>query len=198
MELESTVAYGFESDGSAFAESELSADGALLNFARRLGDNPTFEFWEAGRLAWQKGYSMAKVYEIDSDATTKAWSRFTSRLNTTYGMSKPKKATIVAEAKADQREKAKAVLDDLMAKSYEELETEAKMLLANPTLANLNKSKPIVKAIEQKRKDDESDQSKALKLMQTNIIADVKQCFDMETLEAVHKVLNGYDFEIAG
>jgi uncharacterized protein (DUF302 family) len=56
----------------------------------------------------------------------------------------------------------------------------------------------ILKAIEQKRKDDESDQSKALKVIQANIVADVKQCFDMEILEAVHKVLNGYDFEVAG
>lgn len=197
MELESTVSYGFESDGSAFADSELSADGALLNFARRLGDNPTFEFWEAGRLAWQKGYSMTKNYELDSDATTKAWSRFAARLNTTYAITKPKKGGD-AEAKADQREKAKAIVEDLMAKSYDELEAEAKMLLANPTLANLNKSKPIVKAIEQKRKDDESEQSKALKVIQANIVADVKQCFDIQILEAVHKVLNGYDFEIAG
>ena len=197
MELESTVSYGFESDGSAFADSELSADGALLNFARRLGDNPTYEFWEAGRLAWQKGYSMTKNYEIDADATTKAWSRFAARLNTTYAITKPTKGGD-AEIKANQREKAKSVIDDLMTKSYEELEAEAKMLLATPTLANLNKSKPIVKAIEQKRKEDESDQNKALKLAQTNIIADVKNCFDMEILEAVHKVLNGYDFEIAG
>jgi hypothetical protein len=197
MELELNVAHGFESDGNAFADSELSADGALLNFARRLGDNPTFEFWEAGRLAWQKGYSMAKAYDIDADATTKAWSRFADRLKATYAITKPKKGGD-AEVKADQREKAKAVIDTLMTKSYEELESEARMLLATPTLANLNKSKPIIKAIEQKRKDDESDQSKALKVIQANIVADVKQCFDMEILEAVHKVLNGYDFEVAG
>ena len=48
MELDITVAYGFESDGSAFAESELSADGALLNFARRLEITQPLNF---GRLA---------------------------------------------------------------------------------------------------------------------------------------------------
>jgi len=198
IQLDPALQAGFESCGSAFADSELTADESILNHAKLLKESPSFELWEAGRIAWCKGYSAGKNYAIDSDATVKAWSRFAGRLEKAYGLTKPKKATKEAEAKQDQREKAKSVLDDLKAKSYEELQAEVSMLLAKPTLENVSKSKPFLKAIEEKRKEGLKDRMDNIKTMQTSIIAEVKKCLDEKKLEAIHAILNDYDFEIAG
>ena len=198
IQLDPALQAGFESCGLAFADSELTADESLLTHAKHLGSSPSFDLWEAGRIAWSKGYSAGKKYAIESDATVKAWSRFASRLEKTYGLTKPKKATKEAEAKQDQREKAKSTIDDLKAKSYEELQAEVSMLLAKPTLDNVSKSKPFLKAIEEKRKEGLKDRMDAIKTMQTSIIAEVKKCLDEKKLEAIHAILNNYDFEIAG
>jgi len=198
IQLDPALQAGFESCGSAFADSELTADESILSHAKLLKESPSFELWEAGRIAWCKGYSAGKNYAIDSDATVKAWSRFAGRLEKAYGLTKPKKATKEAEAKQDQREKAKSTLDDLKAKSYEELQAEVSMLLAKPTLENVSKSKPFLKAIEEKRKEGLKDRMDNIKTMQTSIIAEVKKCLDEKKLEAIHAILNDYDFEIAG
>jgi len=198
IQLDSALQAGFESCGSAFADSELTADESILNHAKLLGDSPSFDEWENGRTAWSKGYSAGKNYAIDSDATVKAWSRFAGRLEKTYGLTKPKKATKEAETKADQREKAKSTLEDLKAKSYEELQSEVAMLLAKPTLDNVSKSKPFLKAIEEKRKEGLKDRMDNIKAMQTEIIGLVKKCLDEKQLEAIHAILNDYDFDVAG
>jgi len=198
LQLDPALQAGFESCGSAFADSEITADDSILNHAKYLGDAPSFAMWEAGRIAWSKGYSAGKNYAIDSDATVKAWSRFAGRLEKTYGLTKPKKATKEAETKADQREKAKSTLENLKAKSYEELQAEVSMLLAKPNLENVNKSKPLLKAIEEKRKDGLKDRMDNIKAMQNEIIGLVKQCLDEKQLEAIHNILNDYDFDVAG
>jgi hypothetical protein len=198
IELDPALQAGFESCGSAFADSELTADESLLTHAKHLGSTPSFDLWEAGRVAWSKGYSAGKGYAIESDATVKAWSRFASRLEKTYGLTKPKKATKEAEAKQDQREKAKSTLNDLKAKSYEELQSEVAMLLAKPTLENVSKSKPFLKAIEEKRKEGLKDRMDNIKAMQSEIVGLVKKCLDEKQLQAIQAILNDYDFEIAG
>jgi hypothetical protein len=198
IELTPALQAGFESCGSAFADSELTADESLLTHAKHLGSTPSFELWEAGRVAWCKGYSASKKYAIDSDATVKAWSRFSNRLEKAYGLTKPKKATKEAEAKAETREKAKSTLEDLKAKSYEDLQAEVALLLAKPTLENVSKSKPFLKAIEEKRKEGLKDRMEDIKKMQNEINGLVKKCFDEKKLEAINAILNDYDFEIAG
>jgi hypothetical protein len=198
IQLDPALQAGFESCGSAFADSELTADESLLTHAKHLGSTPSFDLWEAGRIAWSKGYSASKKYAIESDATVKAWSRFANRLEKTYGLTKPKKETKEAEAKQDQRDKANTVLEELKAKSYEELQAEVELILAKPSLESLNKSKPFLKAIEEKRKEGLKDRMDSIKSMQTSIISEVKKCLDEKKLEAIHAILNDYDFEIAG
>ena len=199
IQLDPALQAGFESCGSAFADSELTADESLLTHAKHLGSTPSFDLWEAGRIAWSKGYSAGKKYAIESDATVKAWSRFASRLEKTYGLSKPKKTdNIDSVKKAENREKAKVVIDDLKAKSYEELQSEVAMLLAKPTLDNVSKSKPFLKAIEEKRKEGLKDRMDNIKAMQAEIVGLIKKCLDEKQLQAIHAILNDYDFEVAG
>jgi hypothetical protein len=199
IQLDPALQAGFESCGSAFADSELTADESILSHAKLLTESPSFGLWEAGRIAWCKGYSAGKQYAIDSDATVKAWSRFAGRLEKTYGLTKPKKTdNLDSVKKAETREKAKSTIEDLKAKSYEDLQAEVSMLLAKPTLENVSKSKPFLKAIEEKRKDGLKDRMEAIKVMQTSIIAGVKKCLDEKKLEAINAILDDYDFEIAG
>jgi ATP-dependent Clp protease ATP-binding subunit ClpA len=186
---------GFESCGNAFADSEVTADEALKTHARLLGDKPSYALWENGRIAWSRGYSTSKGYKIDDDATVKAWSRFAKRLEI-FNLKKPKnEENPETVKKAEQREKAKQVTESLKDKTFEELETEVAMLLAKPTLSNVNKSKPLLKAIEEKRKDSVKDQMEAIKAMQTEIVALVKKCIDVEQLESIQSILNGNNFE---
>ena len=199
MQLSPSTQAGFEACGNAFADSELTASESLLSHAKLLGDKPSFILWEAGRLAWCKGYADNKQLGINDDATYKAWSRFAKRLENDYGMTKPKKTDNVDSVKkAESRGKAKTIVEDLKAKTYEELQSEIDMLLAKPTLDNVNKSKPFLKAIEEKRKEGLKDRMDSIKTIQNEITGLVKKCFDEVQLQAIHAILNGYDYEVAG
>lgn len=197
-QLDPAKVAGFQSCGNAFADSEITADSSIYNHVRLLGDNPSFEDWETGRVEWSKGYSASKGYKIDDDATVKAWSRFASRIEKNFGMTKPKKATKEAEEKATQREKAKETLDNLKEKSFEELNDEITALLAKPSLDSVKKTQPLLKAIEEKRKDLAKDNMETIKHYQKEITALIKKCIDEKQLQAIYAILNDYDYEVAG
>ena len=197
-QLDPAKVAGFQSCGNAFADSEITADSSIYNHVRLLGDNPSFEDWETGRVEWSKGYSASKGYKLDDDATVKAWSRFASRIEKNFGMTKPKKTDNKDSVKkAESREKAKETLDSLKEKSFEELNEEITALLAKPSLDNVKKTQPLLKAIEEKRKDLAKDNMEAIKQYQKEITALIKKCIDEKQLQAIYAILNDMDYQVA-
>jgi hypothetical protein len=192
---------GFKANGSAFGESELTADEALKDFAKRICPNgSTTADWyilESGSKAWKSGYAEAKrIPLVDSEgkennAVTKAFSRMFARVCNDYGVVKPTKPTTMAEDKKAQRTKAQLAMDELKAKPIEDLIAEVQMLSANATLANLDKARKIQKAVESKRKDVLADRMDGIKAKQKEVKDLANQCLDEEALDHCLEILAG-------
>jgi len=192
---------GFKANGSAFGESELTADEALKDFAKRICPNgSTTADWyilESGSKAWKSGYAEAKRIPLtdsegkENNTVTKAFSRMFARVCNDYGVVKPTKPTTTAQDKKAQRSKAQVAMDELKAKPMEDLIAEVQMLSASPTLDNLKKASKLQKAVESKRKDLLADRMDGIKAKQKEVKDLAGNCFDEEALEHCLEILLG-------
>jgi hypothetical protein len=192
---------GFKANGSAFGESELTADEALKDFTKRVCPNGTttanWYILEAGAKSWKSGYAEAKRIPLtDSDGkenntVTKAYSRMLAQCCDKYGLIKPTKPTTTAQDKKAQRSKAQVAMDELKAKPMEDLIAEVQMLSASPTLDNLKKASKLQKAVESKRKDLLADRMDGIKAKQKEVKDLAGNCFDEEALEHCLEILLG-------
>ena len=192
---------GFKANGSAFGESELTADEALKDFTKRVCPNGTttanWYILEAGAKSWKSGYAEAKRIPLtDSDGkenntVTKAYSRMLAQCCDKYGLIKPTKPTTTAQDKKEQRSKAQVAMDELKAKPMEDLIAEVQMLSASPTLDNLKKASKLQKAVESKRKDLLADRMDGIKAKQKEVKDLASNCFDEQALEHCLEILLG-------
>ena len=192
---------GFKANGSAFGESELTADEALKDFAKRICPNgSTTADWyilESGSKAWKAGYSEAKRIPLtdsegkENNTVTKAFSRMFARVCNDYGVVKPTKPTTTAQDKKEQRSKAQVAMDELKAKPIEDLIAEVQMLSASPTLDNLKKASKVQKAVESKRADLLADRMDGIKAKQKEVKDLAGKCMDEEALEHCLEILAG-------
>jgi hypothetical protein len=192
---------GFKANGSAFGESELTADEALKDFIKRVCPNgSTTANWyilEAGSKSWKAGYAEAKRIPLtdadgkENNTVTKACSRMLAQCCDKYGLIKPSKPTTTAQDKKAQRTKAQIAMDELKAKPMDELLAEVQMLSATPTTANLAKAGKVSKAIDAKRKDVLADRMDGIKAKQKEVKELAGNCFDEEALEHCLEILAG-------
>jgi hypothetical protein len=192
---------GFKANGSAFGESELTADEALKDFIKRVCPNGTttanWYILEAGSKSWKAGYAEAKRIPLtdadgkENNTVTKACSRMLAQCCDKYGLIKPSKPTTTAQDKKAQRSKAQIAMDELKAKPMEDLLAEVQMLSATPTTANLAKAGKVSKAIDAKRKDVLADRMDGIKAKQKEVKDLAGQCFDEEALEHCLEILAG-------
>ena len=190
---------GFKANGSAFGESELTADGALFDFTKRVcpngGTTANWYVLEAGAKSWKAGYAEVKSIPLTGDdgkennTVTKAYSRFLAQCCDKYGLIKPTKPTTTAEQKKAQRSKAQIAMDELKAKPMEELLAEVQMLSAKPTLENLDKARKVQKAVESKRKDLMADRMDGIKAKQKEVKDLIGNCMDESKLDMVLDIL---------
>lgn len=95
---------------AAFVSIDADRSMVLHQFMRLMGDAPTYESWESGRVQWIAGYRTKKV-DAKDEACNVAWSRFVSCVRqyvTENGFDftvpeKPKSTSPAATKKAEQR-----------------------------------------------------------------------------------------------
>jgi hypothetical protein len=199
---------GFTAIGATFADSELTADGAVESFTRMVcpegAKTPVYDLWEQGSKYWKAGYAEGKKIPLtgadgkENNTVTKAFSRFTSRVEKAYGMTKPSKPTETGIAKADQRANAAAELAKQKERPMQDLLAEVQMLTSAPSKINLAKATKVQAVIEAKRKDELKDRMDSIELLQREIKALVSNCLNEDDLKAIYQILCGHDYEIAG
>ena len=199
---------GFTAIGATFADSESTADEAVLSFTKLVCPDgatlPVYDLWETGSKYWKAGYSESKKIPLTGDdgkennTVTKAFSRFSIRVEKTYGMSKPAKPTGSAPAKAEQRAKAAEELAKQKERPMQDLLAEVQMLTSAPSKVNLVKATKIQSVIDAKRKDELKDRMDGIELLQKEIKAMVSNCLNEDDLKAIYQILCGHDYEIAG
>jgi len=198
---------GFTAIGATFADSELTADGAVESFTRMVCPEgaklPVYDLWEQGSKYWKAGYAEAKSIPLliegkENNTVTKAFSRFTSRIEKAFGMTKPTKPTVEAESKANQRAKQAEELAKQKERPMQDLLAEVQMLTSAPSKINLAKATKVQAVIEAKRKDELKDRMDSIELLQKEIKAMVSNCLNEDDLKAIYQILCGHDYEIAG
>lgn len=198
---------GFTAIGATFADSEVTADEAVLSFTRLVCPDgatlPIYDLWETGSKYWKAGYAEAKSIPLqiegkENNTVTKAFSRFTSRVEKAYGITKPAKPTGDGPAKADQRAKAAEEMAKQKERPMEDLLAEVQMLTSAPSKANLAKATKVQSVIEAKRKDELKDRMAGIEALQKEVKALAGSCFDEQVLTDVAKVLQGFDYSISG
>lgn len=79
------------------------ADGATVAvsdfYVSLIGNNPTFEAWEAARLGWREGYAVQRP-DVKAESINRAWSRFAADLPVSKPKAASEKAQKVAAARA--------------------------------------------------------------------------------------------------
>lgn len=198
---------GFTAIGATFADSEVTADEAVLSFTRLVCPNgatlPIYDLWETGSKYWKAGYAEAKSIPLqiegkENNTVTKAFSRFTSRVEKAYGITKPAKPTGDGPAKADQRAKQAEEMAKQKERPMEDLLAEVQMLTSAPSKANLAKATKVQSVIEAKRKDELKDRMAGIELLQKEVKALTGSCFDEHVLADVAKILQGFDYSVSG
>lgn len=188
--------------GALFAKSEIDASQAMEIYARELGTEPSYTDWIANRTDWVNGYVTEKP-QAKGNSADQAFTRFTRRLNESFGITAPKAQTEVSIKKANERAKKAEEL----AKKYESIPTpqitenlkQAYELQAkNPTkkLATLKELENILKA---RTKLEEADTRDELKTARTRLLELAKACKDLERIESACNILDevNYDIEIS-
>jgi hypothetical protein len=208
FEMNAQQIAGFTAIGATFADSELTADEAVLSFTKLVCPEgittPIYDLWETGSKYWKAGYAEGKKIALtdadgkENNTVTKAFSRFTSRVEKAYGITKPAKPTGSGPAKADQRAKAAEELAKQKERPMQDLLAEVQMLTSAPSKINLAKATKVQAVIEAKRKDELKDRMDGIELLQKEIKAMVSNCLNEDDLKAIYQILCGHDYEIAG
>lgn len=187
----------FDDIGSTLGASDIDRDTAIDLFFNLVyvNDSVDYTLWVEGSKRIMSAYAIKKgVKMFMSDGTlnptVKAmWTRFTKDVADKHGIVKPTKPTTEAKAKSEQRAKAEAKLEVLKAKPVEELETELKAKLANPTTASLNEAKAITKAIEAKAKDEAKAESAEVTELRKDIKALLAKVESADVLRDIRQYL---------
>jgi hypothetical protein len=208
FEMNAQQIAGFTAIGATFADSEVTADGAVLSFTKLVCPDgatlPIYDLWETGSKYWKAGYAEGKKIALtdadgkENNTVTKAFSRFTTRVEKAYGITKPAKPTGSGPAKADQRAKAAEELAKQKERPMQDLLAEVQMLTSAPSKINLAKATKVQAVIEAKRKDDLKDRMDGIEALQKEIKAMVSNCLNEDDLKAIYQILCGHDYEIAG
>ena len=201
FEMNAQQIAGFTAIGATFADSEVTADEAVLSFTKLVcpegATTPIYDLWETGSKYWKAGYAEGKKIPLtgadgkENNTVTKAYSRMLAQCCDKYGLIKPTKPTTTAQDKKEQRSKAQVAMDELKAKPMEDLIAEVQMLSASPTLDNLKKASKLQKAVESKRKDLLADRMDGIKAKQKEVKDLAGNCFDEEALEHCLEILLG-------
>jgi uncharacterized protein (DUF2267 family) len=186
---EQTVAV-FSGCGSRFASNKAERIAIATDYARQLGDNPTFAEWEAARIAFVDGYSRANP-DNTGNAADAEFSRFARLLDELFGMKKPKSTSEAAEKKAAER---KAANDKLLAEHADssaedisdQLRAAYETLAKKPTDSAAKKTtKNLEKVLKAKMSEENKEHGETLKTLRAQVIEAVRKCTSTETLEAI-------------
>lgn len=175
--------------GAMFARSEIDAAESLEVFARAVGENPTYEVWQAERINFVNGYVSIKPH-AKGDSADKAFQRFKDRVVEKFAIVVPKSTNEAAIKKAAERKAA----DDKLLAEYQDvpptllraqLEAAYQSLAKDPT-SKVAKAvaKKVEKALKLKTRESDKAEREEVKAIKDEIREALKACDDTEKLEA--------------
>lgn len=180
--------------GFQYARNTLANMETAKQYASMLGTDPTYEQWEAARIQWCAGYVEANP-ENTGNAADKGWDRFSTLLNTLFGMTKPSSSNPAAEKKRAEREaKQKEVLakhGDLTPTMIRaQMEAAYQTLAKNPTSKEAKKQvKELEQVLKVKQSAENKEHGEELKTLRAAVKTEVGKCTDLDILQQVLDIL---------
>ena len=174
--------------GRSFAHSEIEADKAIEDFARGLGDAPTFEKYEHYRLSFIAGYIEIKP-NTKGDAVDQAFKRFKDRLCNAYGIDVPVKPKSTNPNAVKKQAERKAKVEALLEKHehidlptlHDQLSVAYEIQAKNPMKKNKDIGELEV-VIKERMKDTIKNTKDALKDIKKELRQAISECDDIEVL----------------
>ena len=174
--------------GRAFAHSEIEADKAIEDFARGLGDAPTFEKYEHYRLSFIAGYIEIKP-NTKGDAVDQAFKRFKDRLCNAYGIDVPVKPKSTNPNAVKKQAERKAKVEALLEKHehidlptlHDQLSAAYEIQAKNPMKKNKDIGE-LEAVIKERMKDTIKNTKDALREIKKDLRQAITDCDDIEVL----------------
>jgi hypothetical protein len=135
-------------------------DQAVSVVAEMLGTSPSFDWWEAIRIAYQSSYKVSKP-KVDEAGLESAWGRITTKLSVNFELKKPasprKGSVAVSESRQKKLDGVKRLTDDQIQKAiagFKEVENfdEAKFYKQEMKRREELKNAPLI----EKRKENQN------------------------------------------
>lgn len=179
----------FRNCGARYASNKMERIAIATDFARALGENPTFAQYETARIAFVDGYCRANP-ENTGNAADQDFSRFAVLLRDLFGLEKPKSTSLAAEKKAAERKAAtEKLLADNAHKDIQQVSAELELayqrLAKNPTDPKAKKAAAgLTKVLKAKQSEENREHGEALKALRAQVIEAARKCTDLDILDA--------------
>jgi hypothetical protein len=160
----------------AYHEAGIESGNAVKTYQSIIGEKPTLERYEMGRIIFIESLEGEGLSE---DASNKRWERLRKEMGLT---AIPKSTNPDSVRKAEQRAVAKEKQRaEFTGKTDAELKEQIRNLTANATLKNLDKAKQIQKEVELRFKEETKGEEEARK----TLIAEINEWLKTQNLETI-------------
>ena len=187
-----TAAY---EQGGRYARNKLERLEIARDAARTLGTDPSYDRWEGYRIQWVDGHVHTNP-ELTGNAHDQAWKDFADLLNTLFSLKKPQSASLGAEKKRNEREKANETLlakyeDTPVIELRDQLGKTYEAMAKNPENKDLKKKqKELDKVLKLRTSEENKQHGETLKALRSQVREAAGKCTDIEKLEAVLELLD--------
>jgi len=181
--------------GRAFADTEIQEHKAFEDYARELGDNPTYEKYEDLRLAFIAGYVEVRI-NATGNAADQAFKRFLGRLCEKIHIdvpARPKSENPNAIKKQREREAKKEALLEKhehidLATLHDQLSAAYEIQAKNPMKKNKDIGE-LETVIKERMKDTVKNTKEALREIKKDLRQAITDCDDISLLTKALDIL---------
>lgn len=179
--------------GTRWSANKLERRQIVEDYARSLGEDPSFFEWEAHRIDWVNGYVAANP-DNTGNAADAAWSDFTALLKSTYALVKPKSDNAGADKKRDERaKKAEALLAKYQGKTAADLKGMRAAALQKAAAGSDLAEKiaaELKKVLRVKTAAEDAAIGEKRKELRTQVKTAAGKCTDLDKLRAALEILD--------
>ena len=192
-DISSTQHETAQSCGSRWSANKLERIKIATDYARSLGESPSFPEWEAHRIDWVNGYVSANPSNT-GNAADAAWGDFTELLKTMFALTKPSSKTASAVKKRTERAKKE---EQLLAKYQGKTAADIKGMRAaalQKAAAGSDLAEKIAtelkKVLRAKTRDEDAAINEERKELRTQVKTAAGKCTDLDKLRAALEILD--------
>jgi len=179
--------------GTRWSNNKLERIEIATDYARMLGENPSFYQWEAARVDWVNGYIAANP-DNTGNAADAAWKDFADMLKALFLLEKPSSKSDGAVKKRKERSaKEQALFDKYKEKGVADLQGMRRAALEKAAAGSEIAEKiaaEIKKVLRVKTRDQDKEIAEERTELRKQVRSAASKCTDLEKLQAALDILD--------